>query len=120
MNIGKKRIVLYTTFLFYGILFYVYRYPILEKLLIYIEGEDTHFAKCYTEEGWKKIEEGDGIKDVKKILGEPLSTYYSSNGNLVFIYSEHGAFDYHYLERYIVFNPKTKKVKEKIGLFYYD
>lgn len=77
-----------------------------EAVLPLFETHDTEYAAGYKEEIFRSLEMGINQDEVKRRLGEPVSTRAFADGNACWYYSRHGRKSKNYFVRLLEFDGK--------------
>jgi hypothetical protein len=90
-----------------------------EAVLPLFDKHDTEYAAGFKEEAFRSLEMGIRQDEVKRRLGEPVSTKSFPDGYTCWYYSRHGAKSKSYFVRLLEFDGKGLLVARR-GEFYVD
>jgi outer membrane protein assembly factor BamE (lipoprotein component of BamABCDE complex) len=90
-----------------------------EVVLPLFDRNDTEYATAFKEEVFRALEMGLSQDDVKRRLGEPVSTKTFSDGDTCWYYSRHGKQSKSYFVRLLEFDGKGILVARR-SAFYLD
>lgn len=90
-----------------------------EAVLPHFETHDTEYAAGFKEQVFRSLEMGIAQDEVKRRLGEPVSTKTFPDGDICWYYSRHGAKSKNYFVRLLEFDDKGLLVARRAE-FYVD